>query len=150
MSDSLAKLKTTHEMVQIGFEISRQVLLGALPEARALSGFMRRLALPENRARTANGYWQCYYFLLTGRNIRNTISEAGWRFNLEKIEGEGGGTLLKAMYGLNDHIESKRAPAVTRKAYSSGQGTALAGNPANQQFAEGQHQKRSTIRNASI
>ncbi|NUY03544.1 hypothetical protein G5S42_28405 [Paraburkholderia sp. JPY169] len=74
---------------------------------------MSRLDLEPNRSRTANGYWQCYLYLLNRRLIQNTISEEGWRYNFEKIAALGPGLLTTALYALNSHIGyvKRRNPA---------------------------------------
>ncbi|WP_241510319.1 HNH endonuclease [Burkholderia seminalis] len=99
------KQKSTPEMIEVGYEISRRVYEGTLPANKANQLFMSHLNLASNQGRTANGYWQCYLYLLTRRLIQNTISEEGWRYNLEKIAALGPAPLTTALYTLNDHIE---------------------------------------------
>ncbi len=91
-------------MIEAGYEISRRVFEGTLPENKANELFMSRLSLEPNRSRTANGYWQCYLYLLNRRLIQNTISEDGWRYNFEKIVALGPGFLATALFTLNSHI----------------------------------------------
>lgn len=105
MAEKKQKQKSTPEMIEVGYEISHQVYEGMLPANEASQLFMSRLNLAPNQVRTANGYWQCYLYLLTRRLIQNTISEEGWMYNLERISALGPMPLTTALYTLNDHVE---------------------------------------------